>query len=184
MVNESGIEIRAAGVHEQVDHLLDLLDVDGGDILGVGKRKSHAAEAQLRHGVVLYSHRMLLSSHSMVKAGAHFRSRTASNGDEIHLSRRKAPQIASSGPSVTDHDGNRRNGKGLQRKPTQPQMTPPTANPRSDIMASRGKTAATAKDYLSRTSSASHTNVVMLCPAALHSAVNTPSDTRSFRGLA
>lgn len=60
----------------------------------------------------------------------------------------------------------------------------PTANLKSNIAASRGETAATAKGYLSRTSPSSHTNVVMLWPAALHSAVNIPSDTRNFRGLA
>ena len=77
MIDERRIEVRAAGVHEQVDHLLNLVDVDGGDVLGVGQRKAHAAEAELRHGSVACSHQMLLSLHSMVKARAHFRSRAA-----------------------------------------------------------------------------------------------------------
>ena len=88
MVDESGIEIRAAGIHEQVDHLLDLIDVDGGDVLGVCQRKAHAAEAELRHGIAVCGHRMLLSLHSMVKAKAHFRSRAVSSNSENHRSRK------------------------------------------------------------------------------------------------
>ena len=42
MVDESGIEIRAAGVHEQVDHLLRLLDVNGLARLG----QAHEAKSQ------------------------------------------------------------------------------------------------------------------------------------------
>ena len=88
MVDESGVEIRAAGIHEQVDHLLNLVDVDGGDVLGVDQRKAHAAEAELRHGIAVCSHQMLLSLHLMVKARARFRSRAVSNDSENHRSRK------------------------------------------------------------------------------------------------
>jgi len=50
MVNICGVEIGAPALEEDIDHLLELLDVDALLVGGVEQRQTHAAEAELGCG--------------------------------------------------------------------------------------------------------------------------------------
>ena len=57
VVDERGVEVRAADFDERVHHLLELLQVDALLVGGIGQRQAHAAEAQLRRGFEFRSQR-------------------------------------------------------------------------------------------------------------------------------
>lgn len=62
VIDERGIEIGIASLHEGVDHLLELGDVDALDVVFVEKREPHAAKAHLGSGKNSVIHGMVLSS--------------------------------------------------------------------------------------------------------------------------
>ena len=87
VVHECGIEIRTTRLHKRVHHLFDLLNVNSGDVFGVGQRQAHAAKAQLRHRSVFFYHEMLLSLHFMIAIGVSFKSRRKKSKAAEHHTR-------------------------------------------------------------------------------------------------
>ena len=56
VVHVRRVEVRVARRHENIDHLLELLDVDGFRVFRVEQRQPHASEAHFRFGENIRSH--------------------------------------------------------------------------------------------------------------------------------
>ena len=62
VIDERSVEVGVAGLHEGIDHLLELGDVDALDVVFVEEREPHAAETHLGSGKNSVIHGMVLSS--------------------------------------------------------------------------------------------------------------------------
>ena len=71
MVDKRGVHVGTALRDELVHHGLQLLDVDGGHVVGVCERKAHGTEAELRHALVRCGHEFSSQSlmRRMIKVG-------------------------------------------------------------------------------------------------------------------